>query len=158
MDANATVRRAGSADIAAIVALSDTLFQEDSGQRDPLMNHDWAKQHGQGYFASLVEAPAYLVLVAEADDTVVGYLAGSISEPGELRTVRSAELESMCVAPSWRGRGVGEALARGFLEWAKERGAIWATVTAYAANAGARAFYERLGFASHTVTLGRRLR
>ncbi|HMQ34402.1 MAG TPA: hypothetical protein PKD53_26945 [Chloroflexaceae bacterium] len=47
MDASFTVRRAGSADIAAVVALSNTLFQEDSGKRDPLMNHDWAKQHGQ---------------------------------------------------------------------------------------------------------------
>lgn len=156
MDANSTIRRAAPADIAAMVVISDILFQEDSGQRDPLMNHAWAKQHGQSYFASLVEAPTYLVLVAEAHGMVVGYLAGSLSEPGELRTVRAAELESMCVAPDWRSRGVGEALTRGFLAWAKERGAVWATVTAYATNAGACAFYERLGFAPHSVTLGRR--
>lgn len=157
MDTNSIVRRAAPADIAAIVVLSDILFQEDSGQRDPLMNHDWAKQHGQSYFTSLVESPAYLVLVAGAHDHVIGYLAGSISEPGELRTVRAADLESICVAPGWRGRGVGETLTRAFLAWAEERGAVGATVTAYAANAGACVFYERLGFAPHTVTLGRRL-
>lgn len=121
------------------------------------MNHDWAKQHGQQYFASLLDNRAYLVLVGEDHGHVIGYLAGSTSESGELRTVRSAELESMCVAPAWRGRGVGAALARVFLRWAQEQGAVWVTVTAYATNQGARAFYERLGFAPHTVTLGQRL-
>ncbi|GAB4444611.1 MAG: hypothetical protein OHK0015_46150 [Chloroflexi bacterium OHK40] len=74
-----------------------------------------------------------------------------------MRTVRSAELESMCVATPWRSRGVGEAIARAFLRWAREQGAVWVTVTAYAANHGALAFYERLGFVPHTVTLGQRL-
>jgi ribosomal protein S18 acetylase RimI-like enzyme len=157
MDADWTVRAATAADVPAIVSLSDTLFQEDSGQRDPLMNHDWAKLHGRRYFAGLLDDPAYIVLVAARAGAVVGYLAGSTAEPGDLRPVRTAELESMCVAPGERGRGVGEALARAFLEWSTGRGAVWVSVSAYAANAGALAFYRRLGFAEHTVTLGRRL-
>lgn len=34
-----TIRPATPADVPAVVTLCDTLFQEDSGQRDPLMNH-----------------------------------------------------------------------------------------------------------------------
>jgi ribosomal protein S18 acetylase RimI-like enzyme len=151
------VRRAELADVPAIVALSDALFREDSGQRDPLMNHDWAQQHGQQYFRGLLDNRAYLILIAEEHGEVVGYLAGSTSEAGELRTVRSAELESMCVAPASRGRRAGEALAQAFLQWAQEQGAAWITVTAYAANRGALSFYERLGFLPHAVTLGQRL-
>lgn len=157
MDAEWKVRRAELADVPAIVALSDALFREDSGQRDPLMNHDWAQQHGQPYFRGLLDNRAYLVLIAEEDGEVVGYLAGSTSEACELRTVRSAELESMCVTQASRGRGAGEALARSFLQWAQEQGAVWVTVTAYVANHGALAFYERLGFLPHAVTLGQRL-
>jgi GNAT superfamily N-acetyltransferase len=141
----------------AIVALSDALFREDSGQRDPLMNHDWAQQHGRQYFSGLLDNRAYFVLVAEDDGEVISYLAGTTSEAGELRTVRSADLESICVAPLSRGQGVGEALARALLQWAWEQGAVWVTVTAYATNGGALSFYERLGFAPHTVTLGQRL-
>jgi len=45
------------------------------------------------------------------------------------------------------------ALVDAFLDWARERGAAYAVVTAFAANAGAQRFYERRGFGSHTVTL-----
>jgi hypothetical protein len=37
--------------------------------------------------------------------------------------------------------------------WAAEKGAQRATVTAYAANDGARRFYARHGFAVRSVTL-----
>jgi GNAT superfamily N-acetyltransferase len=152
-----TVRPATPADLPAIVALSDGLFQEDSGQRDPLMNHGWARTHGLRYFGDLLANPAYIVLVASSEHTVIGFLAGSRREADALRPVISAELESMFVAPGWRGRGVGQGLAERFLAWAREHGAVWVTVTAYATNTGALAFYQRLGFARHTVTLGQRL-
>lgn len=145
------------ADIPAVVTLCDALFQEDSGQRDALMNHAWAWQHGHVYFAGLLDDPTYVVLVAEHRGSVIGYLAGSTTAPGALRPVQSAELESMYVKPDWRGYGVGQALAEALLHWAHGQGAVWITVSAYAANARALAFYERLGFSAHTVTLGRRL-
>lgn len=157
MALNSLIRRATSADVPAVVALSDALFQEDSGERDPLLNHDWAKTYGQAYFADLLEDPAYVVLVVEAAGELVGYLAGSTSEPGELRPVRLAELESMFVASPWRGQGLGEELANTFLAWAREQGAVAVRVTAYAANQRAVAFYQRLGFTPHTVTLGHHL-
>lgn len=154
MEPTWTVRQARAEDVGAIVGLSDGLFREDSGRRDPTMNHGWAREHGEGYFGDLVRQPAYLVLVAEAAGELVGYLAGLRAGPGHLRMVPSAELESMFVAPAWRGRGVGAELARAFLAWAREHGAAWVQVTAYSANAEARAFYERLGFGDHSVTLG----
>jgi GNAT superfamily N-acetyltransferase len=43
--------------------------------------------------------------------------------------------------------------ATAFLAWAVDKGAQRATVTAYAANDGARRFYARHGFAVRTVTL-----
>ena len=61
------------------------------------------------------------------------------------------------MAPGWRGQGVGKGLAEHFLAWACEHGAVWVTAMAYAANTGALALYERLGFGSHMVTLGQRL-
>lgn len=151
------VRLATPADLPAIVSLSDGLFQEDSGTRDPLMNHDWAKIHGQRYFNGLLENPSYILLVADRGGEGIGYLAGVQREANALRTVRSAELESMYVAPGWRGQGVGQELAERFLTWAREHEVAWVTVSAYAANTGALAFYEQLGFAPHTVTLGQQL-
>lgn len=157
MQRDLAIRLATPADVSAVVALSDGLFQEDSGTRDPLMNHDWAKTHGLRYFGGLLENPAYIVLVADSGGEVVGYLAGLCREADTLRLVRSAELESMFVAPGWRGRGVGQQLAERFLAWARAHEVAWVTVSAYAANTQALAFYERLGFTRHTVTLGQQL-
>lgn len=151
------VRLAASTDLPTMVALSDGLFQEDSGTRDPLMNHDWAKTDGRHYFSGLLEKPAYVVLVADSGSEVIGYLVGVRHEASALRPVRSAELESMFVVPGWRGQGVGQELAEHFLAWARAYEVAWVTVSAYAANMQALAFYERLGFARHTVTLGQQL-
>ncbi|NJO82462.1 MAG: GNAT family N-acetyltransferase [Blastochloris sp.] len=151
------IRHATPDDLPAVVALNDALFQEDSGQRDPLLNHDWAKTHGADYFSGLLKNPNYTILVAEHDATVIGYLAGSNRRAGAMRPVPSADLESMFVLPAWRSSGVGRHLAITFLDWARDHGVVWVTVTAYAANTGACAFYERIGFGSHTVTLGQQL-
>jgi ribosomal protein S18 acetylase RimI-like enzyme len=140
--------------VPAVVRLNDGLFQEDSRVRDPLVNHDWAKQHGEAYFAGLVTNEAYVVLVAEAARQLVGYLAGHTYGPSDFRPVVAAELESIFVEPEWRGQGIGEQLSHAFLTWARERGAVWISVTAYAQNERASAFYRRLGFAPHTLTLG----
>jgi GNAT superfamily N-acetyltransferase len=157
MDTTWVIRPAQRADMPAVAVLSDALFQEDSGQRDPLMNHDWAKEHGEAYFTGLLTREDYTVLVAENEETVIGYLAGSMNAPSDLRPVLWADLESMCVARGRRGHGVGAGLAQAFLDWAQAQGAVWVTVTAYAANLGALAFYTRQGFMPHTTTLGLRL-
>jgi hypothetical protein len=52
------------------------LFREDSGRRDPLLNHDGAQHHGQQYLTALLDNRAYLVLVAEEHGEVTRYLAG----------------------------------------------------------------------------------
>jgi GNAT superfamily N-acetyltransferase len=92
-------------------------------------------------------------LLARDDNEVAGHLVGRISGPGSVHPIRVADLESVHVYPAHRNRGVGERLATAFLAWATEKGAQRATVTAYAANDGARRFYARHGFAVRSVTL-----
>jgi len=71
---------------------------------------------------------------------------------GMVRTVTSADdpatalLLSMWVAPSMRGRGVGEALVEAVVEWARRNGHERVELEVRDANAPAVALYERLGF------------
>jgi GNAT superfamily N-acetyltransferase len=46
-------------------------------------------------------------------------------------------------------------LVEAFLEWVSQRGVERVSVTAYAANEGAVAFYQRLGFRPRNITLER---
>jgi GNAT superfamily N-acetyltransferase len=69
----------------------------------------------------------------------------------------TAVLAGLYVRPAHRGDGTGGRLVAEFRRWARERGARYAEVTAYAANADAVRFYERHGFGALTLTLRRPL-
>jgi GNAT superfamily N-acetyltransferase len=122
-------------DIPDVLASVEALVATDAGLHDAAAtNLGWAGETGVAYCASLLASSQNLVLLARDGEQVAG-------------------LESIHVYPAHRGRGVGGQLIRAFLVWAAERGAQRATVTAYAANDGARRFYARHGFAVRSVTL-----
>ena len=149
----ARVRAAAMGDVGTLVELSCALFREDAGTRDPSTNVGWPVEHGRGYFVDLMGRADGVCLLAEADGVPVGYLAGYLRGADAMRPVMVAVLESMYVRGGARGRGVGTKLVRGFLDWAGERGAGRASVTAYSSNERAVRFYEGMGYRPRSVTL-----
>ncbi len=148
------IRRAGVGDIDALLTISSGLWAEDAGTHDPeVMNTDWPKQHGRASFEALVGEPDRIGLLADIGGDLAGGLMGSLPELTPFVRLREARLNSLWVLPDHRGAGVGGLLVDAFLDWARERGAPYAVVTAFAANPGAVHLYERHGFGSHTVTL-----
>jgi len=148
------VRRAGAADIADLLTVSTNLWREDAGTHDPtVMNTSWPAQHGRESFEALVEDPDRLGVLAYAGADLAGGLMGSLPPLTAFTLVREARLNSLWVDPSLRGGGVGSLLVAEFGAWVREKGAPFALVTAFAANPRAQAFYQREGFAPHTVTL-----
>ena len=57
------------------------------------------------------------------------------------------EILNLAVAPDWRRRGIGQLLMQTALEGAASAGAGKVFLEVRESNAGARAFYSRLGFA-----------
>lgn len=146
------IRQAGLNDVAQIVELNDGLFQEDAGQRDPWMNLNWPGEEGESHFSRLVSDVNSICLLAEHDGDAAAYVVGYVKKGTNLRPVKTAELESMFVKEQFRGHQVGGRLAKAFLEWCKARGVERVSVTAYADNQGAIAFYERLGFRAKSLS------
>ena len=144
---------ATESDVDAIVQLNHALFQEDAGTRDRTVNVDWAVANGRSYFTNFLAKNGRRIWLAKQDEQPVGYLAGYVSPPNDLRLVKMAELESMYIVPDCRGQGVGSTLAKTFMEWARANGAESIKVTAYAANQRAIQFYEQLGFTPYNITL-----
>ena len=145
-------------DLPEVVASVEALFATDAGTHNAAAtNLRWAAENGIAYYTSLLADSNNLVLLArdrEGDgNEAAGHLVGRISGPGSVHSIRVADLESVHVYPAHRNRGVGDQLTTAFLAWAAENGAQRATVTAYAANNGARRFYARHGFAIRSVTL-----
>jgi RimJ/RimL family protein N-acetyltransferase len=92
-------------------------------------------------------------------DRSMGYLAFDGENPCGIAAgfldsgdPKKANLISMWVAPSYRGRGVGRLLVNGVLDWAGSRGAEVLSLMVTSNNDGAMRFYERLGFAKSDRT------
>jgi ribosomal protein S18 acetylase RimI-like enzyme len=94
-------------------------------------------------------------LVAEVDGGLVGYafvtLASGYSSwnGGE----RLAQLETLSVAPGFRGHGVGERLLAAVRERLSAAGVERVALTALCANERAYRFYERHGFCPAEIVL-----
>jgi GNAT superfamily N-acetyltransferase len=154
-EAAVSIRRAGAGDVPVFVDLSHALFQEDAGERDSFVNLNWPRQEGHAYYTKHIRSERSFVVLAERDGVGIGYLVGYVNEGSSFRPVRVAELESMYVRKGYRGQRVGRRLVEAFLEWVSQRGVERVSVTAYAANEGAVAFYQRLGFRPRNITLER---
>ena len=152
-----TIRVATPADAVVVARLNAGLFAEDSARHDPAMDQGWPAREGARYFAELLgtdRAAGWLALDA---DTPIGYAAARLAGPADVRPVVRADLESIFVVPDHRGDGVGAALVAEFARWARARGAAELSVTAYAANERAVAFYARHGFVPRSVVMARPL-
>lgn len=146
------IRKARIEDLLAIQDLSAELFKIEQ-QRDPALKMDWPYKEGKEYFVERITKSG-VCFVAEEGGQIIGYQAGAIEESEvEWRPIRCVEAENMLVKEEFRGRGVGTALLKSLIEWAKEQGAQKVMVSAYASNERAIELYKRMGFKPYAVDL-----
>jgi ribosomal-protein-alanine N-acetyltransferase len=95
-------------------------------------------------FRNELDHPHGIFLVAMLDGQVAGY-------GGVWLVIDEAHITTVAVAPEHRRKGIGQAIMKGLLERAAERGATCSTLEVRAGNAEAIAMYERLGYAKSAV-------
>lgn len=81
--------------------------------------------------------------VAEHEGALTGYVAG-YRHPTFYAAGETAWVDELLVDSNYRGRGVGQRLMAAFEQWASNHGCTLVGL----ATAGARGFYERLGYES----------
>lgn len=130
------VRPARSEDLDTIVDLYVEVADEGRwiGAESPVDRH----QRRQ-WLADSLNSEHALVLVAETERGIIGQLAIGFASSGV------AEL-GMLVASGWRGRGVGSALLRESIDWARAAGAHKIALQVWPHNTAAIALYEKFGF------------
>lgn len=115
----------------------DVVRAADTFTYDPAMTAEQA-------YRIWVAEPPELTVVAVDDGRIVGTAKMGTNRPGPGAHVSTA---SFMVAAGARGRGVGTALCRFALDWARERGYAGMQFNAVAeSNQAAVAVYRRLGF------------
>jgi ribosomal protein S18 acetylase RimI-like enzyme len=107
----------------------------------------------QRRFTDYLADPERLVLVARADNRILGYammIRGVADDPDVARAVPqrpAVELSKMYVAPDHHGAGVSPALMAGALDSAIELGAVCVWLGVNQENQRAQRFYAKHGFA-----------
>ena len=115
----------------------DIVRAADTYVYDPAMTEAEAR-------AIWIEKPPGLTVVAVEDERILGSAKTGPNRPGPGSHVATA---SFMVAVEARGRGVGTALCRYALDWARGRGFAGMQFNAVAdSNRGAIEIYRRLGF------------
>jgi len=141
--------------VQGVVASLDGLWVHDSRRFDPVVVRDWPATEGARYVEAVVRDADAVLLALWIAGQVHGHLVGRFARADDFRRVPVAVLESMQVSTACRGAGAGSALVAVFVEWARDRGAQVLSVTATAANDGARRFYAAHGFTQQSVTYRR---
>ena len=88
------------------------------------------------------------VFVCVEDGKIVGHafcIHQETAGNSVLQDVKTLYIDDICVDESCRGRGIGTALYRHVLEYAKALGFYHVTLNVWACNPGALRFYESLG-------------
>jgi RimJ/RimL family protein N-acetyltransferase len=131
-----TVRRAREADLDAMVELFAAVAEEGRWiAAEPPVDREQRRQR----FAEDLGDDHTVTLVADAGGELVGQLGLRLAGYGV------ADL-GMLVAAGWRRRGVGSALLRAGIDWARQAGAHKIALQVWPHNQAAVALYERFGF------------
>jgi GNAT superfamily N-acetyltransferase len=140
--AELTCRLAKREDLPAIVRMlsEDELGSQRERYEEPLSEVYYRA------FEQIERDPNHELIVAECNGEVVGTLhlmfLPSLSYQGGLR----AQVESVRVDGSQRGRGLGSEMMNWTIAHARRRGAHIVQLTTHQSRVEAHRFYERLGF------------
>lgn len=127
------IRPARESDAAALALLLGQLgYPFDAGEVTPML-------------ADLLRDAAHLVLVAEEDGDVVGYVNANF-RPQLHHLAAVGTIDELVVDEGSRGRRIGERLVEAVLEEGRRRGADTVEVATHERRERARSFYRRCGF------------
>ena len=107
-----------------------------------------------------LEDPTCVAYIAEVDGVPVGYTINEVVRRMESPFSNANSyvvVDNISVEPAYRSQGVGEALMERVYQLAREQGIKRVTLSVWAFNARAVAFYERLGFAPFQINMDKML-
>jgi ribosomal protein S18 acetylase RimI-like enzyme len=140
-DGTVAIRRATAADAEAIVAILEGIASE---RIYTAINRPWSADAQRQYLVSLSAREA--IHVAEPrGEAIIGYQTLELWAP-TLDSMAHVGQIGTFLAPEWRRRGIGEALFRSTLDFARKRDYLKFVIQVRSSNASAQAFYQRLGF------------
>jgi ribosomal protein S18 acetylase RimI-like enzyme len=145
---NGTVRRAAASDLEVLGRLAAELVRfHHTIDPERFFLPEGVEQGYRRWLGTEIENREAIVLVAELDGEVVGYVYGRLEKRDfNLLLSAHAALHDVLVVDRARRTGAGEALVVRFAEIAAERGVPRVVLHTATSNTRAQALFKKLGF------------
>ncbi len=127
-----------------------TLLIQDEKQYDEGINDNFVVTN---MYENYIEDKTKLILVAEEDNNIVGYLYGKLEESDETYKYKVAILDALYVIEEYRQKGIADSLINEFKNWAKLNNVNLLKVNVCSKNIKAKKLYEKHNFIMHSETL-----
>lgn len=148
-----TIRRARESDIPAVLRLLRQVCMVHHAGRPDLFRAGGAK-YDEAALREIFRDDARPVFVYDEGGEALGYAfcvhQQYVGHP-VMTDVRTLYIDDLCVDEACRGRGVGQALYRHVLEYARASGCYNVTLNVWARNAAALRFYEKCGLTPQKI-------
>lgn len=117
---NLIIRKATLNDLSIVQELNNNLFELEIENYDDTLVKNWSlTTEGKNYFEDLIINN--YVIVAEKDNKIIGYLAGTINDKGSYENIRYGEVNNMYISDGFRGLNIGKKLINEFKTYCKEK-------------------------------------
>lgn len=157
---SADIRRATAADLQTVGRMGALLMRmHHEFDRDRFMAPGLRSEHGYASFlGSQIDQTDALVLVAERESEVVGYLYAAIEGPSwkELRE-RAGYIHDILVEEQHRGSAIAEGLMNAAFAWMREHQVPRVILGTAASNSRGQRFFQRLGFRPTMIEMTKEL-
>ena len=145
---NPAIRPANERDLPRVGELLRQVNEVHHTIRPDLFKTD-SRKYNDDELRAVFADPETPVFVCEADGEVSGYafckILKNLRPDGNLVPITSLYLDDLCVDEKARGRGIGSALYRFVLDYAKQIGCHNVTLNVWEGNDAALAFYRKCG-------------
>ncbi len=127
-----------------------TLLIRDEKQYDPGINENFTVTN---MYENYIEDSNKLLIVAEENKKVVGYLYGTIKPKDDTYKYTIAKLDALYIDSNYRNKKIATSLIENFKKWAIEKNAHKIEVNVLSNNIKAKRLYEKNNFKTVSETL-----
>ena len=104
-------------------------------------------------YENYIEDPSKLIIVAEENKKIIGYLYGIIKPNDETYKYIIAKLDALYIDSNFRNKGIATSLIEYFKKWTKTQNVNKIEVNVWSNNTKAKSLYEKNGFQTTSETL-----
>lgn len=127
-----------------------TLLIRDEKQYDPSINENCVISR---FYEDMISNDSNILLVAEIDNKIIGYLYGYIVDNGNTYLDKVSKLDALYITKEYRKNKIATKLINEFKSWSLNHGVKYIELQVLNDNTSAVNLYKKEGFRSFKSTL-----